>query len=77
MTVSKISIDSYRILFTRSVGDHDAHLHLGVSAEPEMNEHKLNGKEKFLVLASDGIWDYISNDVRRFILLCVVCFELH
>ena len=52
-----------RILFTRSVGDHDAHLHLGVTANPEMNEHELNGREKFLILASDGIWDYIQNDV--------------
>lgn len=33
-----------------------------VSAEPEFTALKLSGQEDFLVLACDGLWDYVSED---------------
>ena len=52
----------YGVLFTRSLGDLDAHNHLGVSAEPEMGERVLGQEDKYFVLASDGVWDYMTNE---------------
>ena len=51
----------YGVLFTRSLGDADAHEHLGVSAEPEMHTRKLREGDRYIVLASDGVWDYMEN----------------
>ena len=39
----------------------DSHTHLGIISEPEMTEHKITASDKFIVLATDGIWDYLSN----------------
>ena len=33
-----------------------------VSAEPDVEVHKIDKTEEFLVLACDGIWDVMSND---------------
>lgn len=33
----------------------------GVVAEPEIKQERLSGKDKFLVLASDGVWEHMSN----------------
>ena len=52
----------YGVLFTRSLGDLDAHNHLGVSAEPEMGERTLCEHDRIFVLASDGVWDYMTNE---------------
>lgn len=52
----------YGVLFTRSLGDADAHIHLGVSAIPEMGERILSENDRYIVLASDGVWDYMSNE---------------
>jgi len=46
---------------TRSIGDHLAHS-VGVISEPEIIRYEFNGSEKFIVLASDGIWEYIDSD---------------
>lgn len=46
--------------FTRSIGDAVAE-ELGVFAEPEMLTLKLSQYEKLIVLASDGIFDVMSN----------------
>mmetsp|Transcript_6776 Transcript_6776/g.9149 ORF Transcript_6776/g.9149 Transcript_6776/m.9149 type:complete len:441 (-) Transcript_6776:36-1358(-) len=46
--------------FTRSIGDAVAEK-LGVFAEPEMLTVKISQNEKLLVLASDGIFDVMSN----------------
>ena len=51
----------YGVLFTRSVGDFDAHQHLGVTSDAEMLRTPLNPECSFLVLASDGVWDHIDN----------------
>ena len=49
------------LAMTRSIGDHLAHS-VGVISEPEIKRYEFNGNEKFIVLASDGIWEYIDSD---------------
>jgi len=34
---------------------------MGVSAEPEISEHTIDGSDCFLILATDGIWDVIES----------------
>lgn len=53
----------YAILFTRSVGDQDAHENLGVLADAEVRSIDLQeGRDLFFVVASDGVWDHVSNE---------------
>lgn len=53
---------------SRSMGDKVAHS-VGVSAEPEVLEFTLGLDDKFLVLASDGVWEFLSNeDVAQIVL---------
>lgn len=33
-----------------------------LSAEPEISYHKLRPQDKFLIIASDGLWDMLSNE---------------
>ncbi len=50
------------LAMTRSIGDMAA-ASVGVTAEPEIKVlSNLNANDKFLVIASDGIWDRLSND---------------
>lgn len=52
---------------TRSFGDQVA-ARVGVNAVPELGELDLNKDDKFIVLASDGIWEFLKNiDVARII----------
>lgn len=47
---------------TRSIGDMVA-TSVGVTAEPEMKVFgNLAPSDKFIVVASDGIWDRLSNE---------------
>ena len=72
------------LAMSRSIGDAIAKK-MGVIAEPGIIEHNLNGGVKFIVLGSDGIWEFLSNeDVRDigkvFYLNCEVndlCEELY
>ena len=34
---------------------------IGVKCEPEIIEHQLHEKDKFIVLASDRVWEFISS----------------
>eukprot|EP00924_Labyrinthula_sp_SR-Ha-C_P004590 snap_masked-scaffold_1-processed-gene-5.2-mRNA-1 protein AED:0.21 eAED:0.28 QI:0/-1/0/1/-1/1/1/0/546 len=57
----------YGVLFTRSIGDMDAHRNLGVSADPEFVQTSIDdkvnsGKEQAIILASDGVWDMMTNE---------------
>jgi len=45
---------------TRSIGDLVAK-QVGVICDPEISTKQLRPKDKFVVLASDGIWDRIPN----------------
>ena len=52
------------LAMSRSIGDAIAKK-MGVIAEPGIIEHNLNRGIKFIVLGSDGIWEFLSNeDVR-------------
>mmetsp|Transcript_763 Transcript_763/g.2596 ORF Transcript_763/g.2596 Transcript_763/m.2596 type:complete len:411 (+) Transcript_763:26-1258(+) len=46
---------------TRSLGDRAHHLGNVVGAEPDYFEHELDDDDLFLLAASDGLWDHISN----------------
>ena len=45
---------------SRSIGDNEA-TKLGVLAEPEFNLKTLKSNMKYIVIASDGIWEYLNN----------------
>jgi len=46
--------------FTRSLGDLVAE-HLGVYAEPEMITKELSAEDKIIVIASDGVFEFLTN----------------
>ena len=46
---------------SRSLGDLVAHS-VGVSEVPEVQEFLLGPDDKFMVIASDGVWEFLSND---------------
>jgi len=45
----------------RSIGDH-AVKHVGVIALPEVTEYEIAEEDEFLILASDGVWEFIDSD---------------
>mmetsp|Transcript_19716 Transcript_19716/g.22547 ORF Transcript_19716/g.22547 Transcript_19716/m.22547 type:complete len:364 (-) Transcript_19716:457-1548(-) len=50
------------LAMSRSLGDAVAHT-AGVISEPEFTEHEFNAAtDKFLVVATDGLWEFIDND---------------
>ena len=56
------------LAMSRSMGDRVAHS-VGVSAEPEVKEFTLGLDDKFMVIASDGVWEFLSNeDVANIVL---------
>lgn len=46
---------------SRSIGDRIA-ISVGVIPEPEFFELELNKDDKFIVIASDGVWEFIDNN---------------
>jgi len=48
--------------FTRSLGDSVAEA-LGVIAEPEIQEYELRPDDLFLVVASDGVYEFLTNQM--------------
>ncbi|KAB2046808.1 hypothetical protein ES319_A13G001100v1 [Gossypium barbadense] len=59
----KWQVDTWRVgraalQVTRSIGDDD--LKPAVTAEPEITETVLSVEDEFLVMASDGLWDVVS-----------------
>ena len=49
------------IAMSRSVGDFVA-TSLGVIPEPKFIEEKIDGDCKFIVIASDGVWEFLENE---------------
>lgn len=45
---------------TRSMGDKVAES-VGVTWRPEIIEYELSYNDKILILASDGVWEFIDN----------------
>ena len=49
------------LAMSRSFGD-KAGIKAGTNAEPELIEHTIEGEDKMIVVASDGIWQYLQNE---------------
>ena len=45
---------------SRSVGDIIGH-NIGVIAQPECTHTKLDAKDMFLIIATDGVWEWMSS----------------
>ena len=56
------------IAMSRSIGDLIAST-LGVIPEPKFIEDKLDKDTKFIVVASDGVWEFLDNDTVRDIVM--------
>ena len=46
---------------SRSIGDFIAHS-VGVSTDPEVMRFELKPDDKFIIIASDGVWEFLSNE---------------
>ena len=55
------SMDGPGLAMSRSFGDEIAHK-IGVVVDPEILEYYFLKEDKFIVLGSDGIWEFISNN---------------
>ena len=76
-TVSKIkdesgkSVGPYRVFdeyglngglaISRSIGDHALNKS-GVIPDPEIKEYEYSERDKALIIASDGVWEFLSNE---------------
>jgi serine/threonine protein phosphatase PrpC len=49
------------LAMSRSIGDYIAHS-AGVIADPEVMRFELNQDHKFIVVASDGVWEFLTNE---------------
>ena len=49
------------LAMSRSIGDMDAKK-VGVIPNPQIVEYTLNPKSKYMIICSDGIWEFISNE---------------
>lgn len=50
------------LMVTRTFGDGDLKVKGVLTAQPEIRFHELSLGDDYVVLASDGMWDVISND---------------
>ena len=53
--------DTPGLAMTRSFGDELAHK-IGVIVEPEIKEYVFLSEDKFFIIGSDGLWEYISSE---------------
>ena len=49
------------LAMSRSIGDFVAHS-VGVSPNPEVIKFELQPDDKFIVIASDGVWEFLTNE---------------
>lgn len=54
-------VDVPGLAMSRSFGDDVSHS-VGVISEPEIIEHELMSNDIFAIWASDGVWEFISNE---------------
>ena len=52
------------LAMSRSLGDFQAK-DCGVITEPEINEFRINHNSKYMVVCSDGVWEFIQNEQVR------------
>lgn len=58
------------LAMARSIGD-DIAATVGVHATPEIRTYNLTPRDKFMVIASDGVWEFLSNeDVVEIVMTC-------
>ena len=48
------------LAMSRSLGDFVAHS-VGAISEPEIFEYDIDSSSRYIVIASDGIWEFLSN----------------
>ena len=48
------------LAMARSIGDSIASK-IGVIADPVVTEHRLKPEDKFIIIASDGLWEFLSS----------------
>ena len=48
------------LAMARSIGDH-AVARVGVIAEPVVSTHKVEEEDEFMIIATDGVWEFISS----------------
>ena len=48
------------LAMSRSFGDQVA-CRVGVNAVPEVTEMRMNSSDKIIILASDGVWEFLEN----------------
>ena len=53
---------------SRSIGDYVAHS-VGVIAEPEVDKYELQAGDLAMVIASDGVFEFLSNKIVASIVL--------
>ena len=46
---------------SRSIGDHSL-TKAGVIPDPEFVEHQITDNDKMLIIASDGVWEFLTNE---------------
>ena len=46
----------------RSLGDYIAHS-VGVATDPEIMRFELQPEDKFIIIASDGVWEFLTNEM--------------
>ena len=54
------NLNSPGLAMSRSIGDTVAHS-VGCSCEPDITQTILTPNDKIVLLASDGIWEFLSN----------------
>eukprot|EP00964_Phaeocystis_antarctica_P133205 scaffold97414_cov65-Phaeocystis_antarctica.AAC.2 len=52
------------LAMARSIGDHNAKA-VGVIAEPEVTHYTITKEDSMMILASDGVWEFLSSQVSR------------
>lgn len=53
-------LDYPGLAMSRSIGDYVAHQY-GVSSDPELSIYEIQPEDQYIVIASDGVWEFLSN----------------
>ena len=61
MRVWLLDQDAPGLAMSRSIGDYIAHS-VGVATDPEVKRFELTAEDKFMIIASDGVWEFLSNE---------------
>lgn len=61
MRVWLMEQDAPGLAMSRSIGDFIAHS-VGVATEPEVKRFELQPEDKFMIIASDGVWEFLTNE---------------